>query len=266
MVSIIFSDIDGTLLNDQHEVSSRTKTAVKECLSKGILFVPVSARMPEAIKPITCSFLPEIPIISYNGAFVQDKTGYPISSSPMPFDVALSICSTVEEQFNDIVWNIYSGAEWISQDRDNKWVKREEEIVSVTSIQMALETISHSLTIHKLLLMGEPGSIVKAERLFKENYSDLSIAQSYPYYLEIMASGITKGKAVTELATSYGVELGDTIAFGDNFNDLDMLQTVGKGYVMGNAPTDLKSLIGNVTTDNNHDGIAEVLERTILTL
>lgn len=81
-----------------------------------------------------------------------------------------------------------------------------------------------------------------------------------------MASGITKGKAVTELATSYGVELGDTIAFGDNFNDLDMLQTVGKGYVMGNAPTDLKSLIGDVTTDNNHDGIAEVLERTILTL
>ena len=76
-----------------------------------------------------------------------------------------------------------------------------------------------------------------------------------------MANGIHKGEAVSFLAAYYGVNIKDTIAFGDNFNDLDMLLTVGQGFVMANGPEIVQQRVGQTTTDNNHDGIAHVLNR-----
>lgn len=66
MVKIIFSDIDGTLINDALKVTPRTRQALRHAVDTGILFVPVLARMPEAIKPILKDFLPDVPMISYH--------------------------------------------------------------------------------------------------------------------------------------------------------------------------------------------------------
>lgn len=63
-----------------------------------------------------------------------------------------------------------------------------------------------------------------------------------------------------QLSTHYGVSIADTIAFGDNFNDLDMLEVVGQGYVMANGPEAVREAIGRITADNNSDGIALVVE------
>ena len=72
-VKIIFSDIDGTLINDALKVTPRTRQALRHAVDTGILFVPVSARMPEAIKAILKVFLPDVPMVSYNGALIQDE-------------------------------------------------------------------------------------------------------------------------------------------------------------------------------------------------
>ena len=115
--------------------------------------------------------------------------------------------------------------------------------------------------VHKVLLMGDPEQISSLEKELKKNFPELSIAQSAPYFIEIMAAGIEKGQAVRTLAAYLGVPLAETIAFGDNFNDLDMLKTVGKGYVMSNGPLAVQEAIGHVTDDHDHDGIAKVLDR-----
>lgn len=75
MVKIIFSDIDGTLINDTLKVTPKTRRALRHAVDTGILFVPVSARMPEAIKPILKDFLPDVPMISYNGALTKMNKG-----------------------------------------------------------------------------------------------------------------------------------------------------------------------------------------------
>ena len=98
----------------------------------------------------------------------------------------------------------------------------------------------------------------------KEDYPDLSIAKSLPHLIEVMATGIDKGQAVKALADYYYVPISETMAFGDNYNDLEMLETVGQGILMGNAPQALQERIGKVTLDHNHDGIAQVLEKEIL--
>lgn len=261
MVKIIFSDIDGTLINHALKVTPRTRRALRHAADTGISFVPVSARMPEAIKPILKDFLPDVPMISYNGALTQDEQGQVIDSCPMSPQEAQAICQYLEKEVFDVAWNVYSSEKWLSQNRANRWISREERVVGLASKEANLEQIGRLPEVHKILLMGEPERMEALENKLNSLYSDLSVARSLPYYIEIMASGIHKGRAVQTLAQHYEVDMADTLAFCDNFNDLDMLEAVGEAYVMANASQEVKELVGHVTASHNHDGIALVLEK-----
>lgn len=258
-IKMIFSDIDGTLINSEFQVTPKTQAAIRQAVKQGIVFVPVSARMPEGIKPIINSIGIKTPIISYNGALVQTDKEETVASNPMGTETALKICRFISQNYPEIAWNVYSYHDWYAMDRDNVWVKREEDIVGVRSHEVDLSQLQFLPAVHKVLLMGEPDLIAPLELSLKKLYPDLSIAKSAPYFIEIMAPGIKKGQAVKVLADYMKVELSDTIAFGDNFNDLDMLETVGKGYVMSNGPKEVQEAIGHITSDHNHDGIAQVL-------
>lgn len=259
-MKIIFSDIDGTLINNELVVTERTRNALMKVVAQGHLFVPVSARMPEAIKPIINEFLPETPIISYNGALVQSEDGNVIDSQAMSVAEVIDVCNFLKEKFHNVVWNIYSGNLWFSQDRSNYWISREEKVVGIDSEEVPLSTISELQEVHKMLLMGEEDDIIALEKELKQINPTLSISRSFPNYIEVMAEGIDKGRAVTLFAKHYGIPMSDTIGFGDNFNDIEMLKIVGKGYVMANGPEAVKVAVGRVTSDHNNDGIAEILE------
>ena len=259
MVQIIFSDVDGTLINRHFQVTQKTKTSIQKAVGQGMVFVPVSARMPEAIKPIIETIGISSPIISYNGALIQSQEGDILASFTMQTKLAVEICLFVQETYPDIAWNMYSYHQWYSMDKQHEWVAREESIVGVESKEKKLSDLSDITEVHKVLLMGEPTVIAPLERELKRRYPDLSIAQSAPYFIEIMVTGIEKGKAVRIFSDYLGVSLAETIAFGDNYNDLDMLKTVGKGYVMANGPVEVQKAIGHVTADHNQDGIAKIL-------
>ena len=149
----------------------------------------------------------------------------------------------------------------MSQNRANRWISREERVVGLASKEANLEQIGRLPEVHKILLMGEPERMEALENKLNSLYSDLSIARSLPYYIEIMASGIHKGRVVQTLAQHYEVDMADTLAFCDNFNDLDMLEAVGEAYVMANAPQEVKERVGHVTASHNHDDIALVLAK-----
>lgn len=83
MARIVFSDIDGTLLTDDKRVTEKTEQAVKGLVQQGIPFVLVSARMPEAIYPITEAMGVKIPLISYSGALVLTEEGETLYSLTM---------------------------------------------------------------------------------------------------------------------------------------------------------------------------------------
>lgn len=263
-MKIIFSDIDGTLLNQEHVVTPDTQAAIKACVDQGLLFVPVSARMPEAIRPITESFGLRTPVIAYNGALLQTEQQETIASRSMTMARAIEVARLVEELGTDFAWNIYSYQDWYSSQQAHDLVHNEEVVVGLTSTTSSLEELAHLKEAHKVLVMCPPEKTDSIMETLKANFSELSIAKSLPHLIEVMAAGIDKGQAVTDFARYYQVDLAQTMAFGDNYNDLEMLETVGQGYVMGNAPEPLKERIGQVTKDHNHDGIATVLQREVL--
>lgn len=263
-MQIIFSDIDGTLLNQDHQVTPATARAIKSCVDNGLYFVPVSARMPEAIRPIIDGIGIPSPIIAYNGALIQAQDGAVVDSKTIAMPEVLSVCRTVENLGQDLAWNIYSYSDWYSSHQGHDLVHNEEVVVALESQVADLDQLDSLKEAHKVLVMCPPSRTDQVLQALKQGYSDLSIAKSAAHLIEVMAAGIDKGQAVKTLADYYSVPINETLAFGDNYNDLEMLETVGHGILMGNAPKALQDRIGQVTLDHNHDGIAKVLQEEIL--
>lgn len=130
-MKIFFSDIDGTLINNQHQVTPATKQAINQEIDAGNLFVPVSARMPEAIMTVADTITDHYPMIAYNGALILDQDGKEIFSKTMSAKDAEEIVSVVEEKYPDLAWNAYSDHNWYSPKMEANL--NEEKIVQVES-------------------------------------------------------------------------------------------------------------------------------------
>ena len=246
---IIFSDVDGTLLNSSHKVLPGTVYAIRELKKKGIPFVIISARSPSGIRPILQENHFTCPMISYSGALVLDENENVLYSEGFSRDDAAEMIRFIESNQLDCTWNIYSMDTWIVKDRSDPRVRREENIVKANSIEGSALSLDPSAKVGKILLMCNPDKILDIEQAS----SDILI--------EIMQGGITKSTGVTELCRLWNIPMEDTLAFGDHYNDLEMLETVALPFLMGNAPEELKERFENVTASNNDEGIYKALLR-----
>lgn len=260
---LIFSDIDGTLINDELKVTPRTRDAIRQRIIKGNVFIPASARLPKGITTAVGQILTVFPMIAYNGALALDETGRALITRFFDAKKAAAICRYVDEQNNGSAWNIYSGYVWYCAKEKSPLVKHEEEIVDVKAAPTTVDQIEKLQGVHKALIMGKSEELDRMQKELTEKFPDLSFVRSSRTLLEVVLKGVSKASAVKILAEEYKVQLKDCIAFGDNYNDEEMLEEVGHPVLMGNAPAELKEKIGldHVTLDNNHDGIAEALAK-----
>ncbi|MGN1272035.1 MAG: Cof-type HAD-IIB family hydrolase [Lactobacillus sp.] len=259
---LIFSDIDGTLINDELKVTPKTRDAIRKQIINGNIFIPTSGRLPKGIMTAAGQILTVFPMIAYNGALALDETGRALITRFFDAKKAAEICRYVEEQNNGTAWNVYSGYVWYSSTKESDLLKNEESIVNVKPTKVTIDQIAKLQGVHKGLIMGKPEELNRMQKELSAKYSDLDFVKSSPTLLEIVLKGVSKKSAVEIVAQEYGVSLKDCIAFGDNYNDEEMLKAVGHPFIMGNAPEDLKKEFKpeNITLDNNHDGIAKVLE------
>ena len=252
----VFSDIDGTLLNSQHQITPKTEEAIKNILKQGIPFIPVSARPPYAITPYTKQLGAQHGMICYSGALILDKNLTALYSVTLePQD--LQKLNALLADFAHLSISHYAGLDWFCNDVNNNWIKQESEITGLNA-----KLLQGNLTdVHKILVMGSAEEIQTVEPVLKQALPHLSIHRSKDEYLEIMNPAATKTKAIQFMAQHLGISAEQVIAFGDNFNDLDMLQYAGLSIAMGNAPDAIKQVAKEVTATNNEDGIALVLNR-----
>ncbi|EEJ71775.1 Cof-type HAD-IIB family hydrolase [Lactobacillus ultunensis] len=259
---LIFSDIDDTLINDDLQVTPKTRDAIRKQIIKGNIFVPTSARLPKGMMTAVGQILKVCPLIAYNGALALDETGRALVTRFFDAKKAAEICRYVDEQDNSSAWNIYSGYVWYCAEKKSPRVEHEEKIVDVKATPASIEKIVKLQGVHKALIMGEPEDLDRMQKELIAKFPDLSFVRSSKILLEVVLKGVSKASAVKILAQEYKVPLKDCIAFGDNYNDEEMLEEVGHPYLMGNAPVDLQKKFGSdhITLDNNHDGIAQVLD------
>lgn len=260
---IVFSDIDGTVLNSKHELLTSTIEAVQKLALKNIPFVLVSARMPKAMKLILDEMNVKMPMISYGGALVLDEQNKILYDNKINKIDTEAIISEIELLWpDDVVINYYSDDNWFVKDENNKAVKREENITNVKASQADFKNlIANNILPNKILCMTKANISSKIEAVLQEKFPQLNIVRSSDILIEIMNKDVSKANGIEVLLHHLNMTPAQAIAFGDNYNDLTMLNFVGRGVVMQNAPEEIRKEAKYITKSNNEDGIYEYLKQ-----
>ena len=264
---IIFSDIDGTLLNGDRTLSNATIQQVKR-LKNTIPFILVSSRMPDQMYHIQRDLgIEGLPLIAYNGGLVLNGEKV-LHSTVIPYPILKEIVIINEEKFGgEIHISFYHNNEWYVPQYD-QWAKREESITLVTpTVRPNREVLSRweaeQKGAHKLMLMGEKSLIESMFQLLNEKYTSvMQIYRGKDTYIELSDISISKLTGVKiVLDEVYHLSLSEAIAFGDNYNDLEMLKGVGCGVAVDNARDEVKAVAKYLTDHHSKDGVASFLEK-----
>ena len=259
---IVFSDIDGTLLNTEHHVLPRTADAIRQITARGIPFAVVSARMPEAIAPIVEEIGAPAAVISYNGGLVITPDGEEIHDARISSAQTEAVLAQIARDYPGASMNYYAGHTWYVRDRADPEIQQEERITTVTSVESDFAALIAADTLpNKLLAMGAPNLVARMEQELSESFSELTIIRSAPHLLEIIAHTVSKATGIELLLAHYGIDRTEALAFGDNYNDIPMLRYVGHSVAMGNAPEEIKGTANSVTEANDADGIYHFLKK-----
>ncbi|MCH4010307.1 Cof-type HAD-IIB family hydrolase [Companilactobacillus sp.] len=265
-IKLVLSDIDGTILDDNNFVDSNLQTELRVLKQKNIPFVLSSARSPEGMLPIAKKLdIVDNPIASYNGAYIIKDIDleYPtiISSHALPQNEIQNIFEIINQDFPTVSINLYSKSQWYVNQTDH-WTDEEADITNIEPMVTDLNRFILDKPVHKLLLIDEPDVISDLmKQLQNAKFLRSTFILSKPNYLEITDKGASKSEALKELAEYYHLPIEDTMALGDNFNDVPMFETAGLGVAMENAPDEVKGMADEVTSSNNDNGVSEALKK-----
>lgn len=257
---IVFSDADGTLLDSGQRMLADTLYSIRELKRRDIHFVIVSARSPEGIHTILKNNGFTSPLIAFSGALVMDENMKLLHSEGLSKDTAAKVIRYAEKNCHDCVWNLYTAERWITEDATDPRVVKEESIVGTHAEEGSPDMLPVDACIGKVLLMCRHDQILDIERRIRAVFPSLSVTRSSSSLIEIMHGGVSKRSAAEFLCRRYGISMESAAAFGDSYNDREMLEAVGMPFLMGNAPEELKKEFSlSLTDSNDENGIYNAL-------
>jgi len=260
---LICTDIDGTLLNKDRELSENIIKQVQRIAP--IPFVLISSRMPKAMLHLQQEFGNEsTPLIAYNGGFILNQNQILHST----YIDNLILAEIINQCVNtNIHLSLYYADEWYVPSIDY-WAKREENNTKVTPTVKSNSAVlsqwkNEGKGAHKIMCMGDESEIdILYNTLEKEFSDEIMLYRSKPTYIEISHKSISKKTAIEVLLKNCYQDLSmkDVMAFGDNYNDIEMLKAVGLGVAVANANDEVLKIADRITDTNKNDGVAKVLE------
>ena len=265
-IRLIISDIDGTILNDHHQIDPQLASLIPDLKREKIPFVLASARSPKGMAPIAKELgIEDCPMACYNGALIQ-KGEQVLFEHPLDKIEARQFIDWANQHFPQVSINLYSGKDWMTDHLD-QWSQEEARITGEKPIILPLlhPLLDATKPLHKLLLIGEAEEIQALYRAIStDDFPSTAFYLSKANYLEVTAKHVSKEDALVELANHYHLSLEEVLTMGDNFNDLPMLKKAGIGVAMGNAPQEVKEGAAVVTKTNNENGAGQAVETYVL--
>lgn len=262
-VNTFIFDMDGTLLDGQHELSALTVRVLNELRAQNANLVIATGRHINDILYYMEQLGGEIAAITCNGANIHDANGKLIASQDLP-STANEALIALGNKFN-VHTNLYTHSEWLVSAPCEAMLKahvKSEFFYRETSQQEMLTAPAL-----KILFYGEHRELLALKSEINEDISaSLNVTFSDENYLEIMQKNISKGDALKVLLAKLKLPLNQTMAFGDSMNDVELFRTVAHPILMENAVKNLKALFPDAqrTYKNSDDGVARFLQEYIL--
>ncbi|MFS4467595.1 Cof-type HAD-IIB family hydrolase [Maribacter sp. 2210JD10-5] len=257
---VICSDLDGTLLTTKSDVSQETISTFQK-LKKTRRIILVSARMPNGMFYLQRALhIFGEPIVCYNGALILDGQSKKFSVT-VPINIVQEIHKISEALKTDL--GLYYNNEWYVP-KDSERVRKETKYTKTKPVFKATnETLSNwkerKVGAHKIMLMGTQESADRLMPILSEKFSgQINLYRSNDTLIEIAPKTVSKLSAI-KLLLKEKETLQDVIAFGDNYNDIEMLQHCGLGVAVGNAREEVKAIADEITLKNTDNGVAHFL-------
>ncbi len=269
MIKLLALDMDGTLLNDQKEISPANIAAIQEAVDAGVKLVLCTGRILSGVKPyfeqLGLDAENEYVILNNGCALHQtsdwslldhhglnaDEIAY-LADFARGFELPLTLCDVDNYYVVDQTANAH-----IIEDTQN---------IFLTPKTISLKkTINHHQPFFLAKFVGEPGLVGD---FMKEKDAELSqrfnTVLSQPSIYETLPQGVSKATALQSLAEKLGLLPTEIMAIGDGNNDREMLEFAGLAIAMDNASVPIKALANHVTKSNNEDGVAAAIYKWIL--
>jgi Cof subfamily protein (haloacid dehalogenase superfamily) len=269
---LIAVDIDGTLLNPQFQVPAANIQALRRAHEAGIEVVLVTGRRHTFALPIAAELGFDLWLISSNGAVTKSTRGERFHRDLLPVETARRICSHMADFRGSLVltFDVDGKGEVVLERTDQmvpsirRWLEKNEPYIEY------VVPIERSLTTDPVQAMfcGSVAQMAEAQRALASADFAGNITVLRTQYLardlcivDILNAGCSKGHALERWARHRGLERGQVMAIGDNYNDIEMLEFAGVPVIMGNASDDLKQNGWTVTLTNEEAGVAAAVER-----
>ena len=250
--SIVFLDIDGTLLDSKQQIMPCTHDRLQYLHQRGVPIILCSARPPKGVNLVAGQVGVQGPVACHNGGLIIDEDHTILRDVGIDIQLAMDFKRFVSKRFPELAVSAYLYNVWLVEDPQQPVILQEAEISGCTPLKGSLEQVASAAShVHKLLCIGDAMRIRALQKEVREHFPQLTALRSKPEYLEILSPESTKGSAAQVLLTHYGLAPEQAVAFGDSDVDVDMLQYCGFGVAMGNSPRQVKEAADYVTASND---------------
>jgi Cof subfamily protein (haloacid dehalogenase superfamily) len=265
-VRAIATDLDGTIVRSDGEISARTRDALAAAEEAGLLVVFVTGRPPDVMKPVSDATGHRGVAVCANGACIYDlHTEQIIEEFPMDAEVARALTVAIREVLPDVAFAVQRGKQMTYEPAFRAPFEMPDDAVAAELEDLLQGPVVKLLASHHTLNAAE----LRAEtaHLVGELAELLTITFGNPDggMVELSAVGITKAFGLERLLAEHGIAAAEVIAFGDMPNDLPMLTWAGRAVAVANAHPDVLGIADEVTASNDDDGVALVIERLLAT-
>lgn len=262
---MIVLDIDGTLTNDEKEITPKTLDALRKAQEHGIVLVLASGRPAAGLKQLSRELEMDKHhgiLLSYNGGKVLDaEDGTVFYEKGIPTERAKAVLRHLE-QF-PVTPMIFGEDSLYVTDKSGYKVDYESSInrIRIEETGRPLSEFLNFTTVKILTAAPNQVLLENKEAITKPFEDEFSFVMSAPFYLECNMKGINKAASLDSVCQTMGIKAEEVISFGDAQNDITMVEYAGLGVAMGNACEELKAVADEITLSNNEDGIAVLLEK-----
>jgi len=264
-IELVAIDLDGTLLDDAGSIRPLTAATIAAARrAAGVKVVLASARPPRTVMPFYEQLDLDTPMVNYNGALVYDPASHSVlMHRPIPLGIARGIVTLARSLFPGVL---------VSAEVLNRWYtdRIDEAFRTATAKQVDPDVIGPidkwlDRDVTKLLLLGPPQRLGDlAAAIVRDFRHQVTVVQTEDWLLQITHATASKLSALRVVAAELGVNRENVMAIGDQTNDTEMIRWAGLGVAMANSTRSVLQAADHVTGSNEHDGVAQAIEKFIL--
>lgn len=269
-IKLCVFDLDGTLLNSNKKITQETLLAVKNLSNYNIKYTIATGRIDILARKYQREICSDLPIISCNGSIIRDLSNKIYYMKILDFETVKNIFNYFKSlELNFLFYTENSILVTKNNPRIeflknyNKTANKNDQF-NFEIMDDDINKYSNLKFLKSLAHIENRPKLLEIQSILNKDFKNLSIVSSDYELLDLMPSGINKGTALSILCDILNIESENVCVFGDNFNDIEMINFAGTSIVPENGENDVKKLATHITKTNDEEGISYAINNIIL--